>query len=75
MLIDKINQSNICEINLPLLNKQFISVNLVEFSILGPHHQLIISSKDGHAVSMLLIGFMIDKEKLKILKIFQYEKS
>ena len=57
VLIDKINQSNICEINLPLLNKQFISVNLVEFSILGPHHQLIISSKDGNKVIPYEQGF------------------
>ena len=57
VLIDKINQSNICEINLPLLNKQFISVNLVEFSILGPHHQLIISSNDGNKVIPYEQGF------------------
>ena len=57
VLIDKINQSKICQINLPLLNKQFISVNLVEFSILSPQHQLIVTGNDGNKVVPYEQGF------------------
>ena len=77
VLIDNINQSKICQINLPLLNKQFISVNLVEFSILSPQHQLIVTGNDGNKVVPYQQGFksyqiFLDNSSIGTLLLFDH---